>query len=80
MPSFVAAATWTCHPAADPTLNREVKRWLDMQLANLRDEPAQRARQIVRMLLPERTLFGGSGCAASWHASPHRFNRPLRPR
>jgi AraC-like DNA-binding protein len=39
-------------PAADPTLNREVKRSLDMQLANLRDEPAQRARQIVRMLLP----------------------------
>ena len=39
-------------PAADPALNREVKRWLDMQLANLRDEPAQQARQIVRMLLP----------------------------
>ena len=40
-------------PAADPSLNREVKRLLDMQLANLRDEaPAQRARQIVRMLLP----------------------------
>lgn len=39
-------------PAADPALNREVKRWLDMQLASLRDEPAQRARQIVRMLLP----------------------------
>ena len=39
-------------PAADPTLNREVKRWLDMQLANLRDEPAQQARQIVEMLLP----------------------------
>lgn len=39
-------------PAADPTLNREVKRWLDMQLVNLRDEPAQQARQIVRMLLP----------------------------
>jgi AraC-like DNA-binding protein len=38
--------------AADPTLNREVKRWLDLQLANLRDEPAERARQIVRMLLP----------------------------
>ncbi|HEX3364194.1 AraC family transcriptional regulator [Phenylobacterium sp.] len=37
---------------ADPTLNRELKRWLDMQLANLRDEPAERARQIVRMLLP----------------------------
>ena len=39
-------------PSADPALNREVKQWLDMQLANLRDEPAQRARQIVRMLLP----------------------------
>jgi len=39
-------------PAADPTLNREVKRWMDAQLANLRDEPAQRARQIVKMLLP----------------------------
>jgi AraC-like DNA-binding protein len=38
--------------AADPALNREVKRWLDMQLANLRDEPVARARQIVRMLLP----------------------------
>ena len=39
-------------PAADPTLHREVKRSLDLQLANLHDEPAQRARQIVRMLLP----------------------------
>jgi AraC-like DNA-binding protein len=39
-------------PAADPALQREVKRSLDMQLANLPDEPAQRARQIVRMLLP----------------------------
>jgi AraC-like DNA-binding protein len=39
-------------PAADPALQREVKRSLDMQLANLPDEPAQRASQIVRMLLP----------------------------
>jgi AraC-like DNA-binding protein len=39
-------------PAADPALNREVRRWLDMQLANLHDEPGQRARQIARMLLP----------------------------
>ena len=39
-------------PAADPMLNREVRRWLEMQLADLPDEPAQRARQIVRMLLP----------------------------
>jgi len=39
-------------PAADPALNREVRRWLDMQLADLPEEPTQRARQIVRMLLP----------------------------
>jgi AraC-like DNA-binding protein len=39
-------------PAADPTLHREVKRSLDLQLANLRDEPAQQVRQVVRMLLP----------------------------
>jgi AraC-like DNA-binding protein len=38
--------------AADPTLNREVKRLLEMQLANFGDDPAQRAGQIVRMLLP----------------------------
>jgi AraC-like DNA-binding protein len=38
--------------AADPTLNREVTRWLDMQLANVQDAPTQRARQIARMLLP----------------------------
>jgi AraC-like DNA-binding protein len=39
-------------PAADATLNREVRRWLDMQLANLPDEPPQRVRQIVKVLLP----------------------------
>ena len=39
-------------PAADPTLNREVKRLLEMQMANLGDDPVQRAGQIVRMLLP----------------------------
>jgi AraC-like DNA-binding protein len=39
-------------PAADPTLNRELKRWLDVQLADLPEEPVQRTRQIVRMLLP----------------------------
>jgi len=39
-------------PAADPALNREVKKLLDVQLSELRDEPAQQARQIVRMLLP----------------------------
>lgn len=38
--------------AADPALNREVKRLLDLQLAGHSDEPVQRARQVVRMLLP----------------------------
>jgi len=38
--------------AADPALNREARRLLDVQLTDLPDEPAQRARQIVRMLLP----------------------------
>jgi AraC-like DNA-binding protein len=39
-------------PAADPVLKREVQRWLDMQLANVRDELAQQVREIVKMLLP----------------------------
>ena len=39
-------------PAADPVLMLEVKRWLDMQLTNLRDELAQQVREIIRMLLP----------------------------
>jgi len=39
-------------PAADPRLNREMKRWLEMQLVSLPDEPAQRTREIVKMLLP----------------------------
>lgn len=39
-------------PAADPALKREVKRWLDLQLAGCADQPVQRTRQIVQMLLP----------------------------
>jgi AraC-like DNA-binding protein len=39
-------------PAADPALHREIKRSLDMQLTTQRDKPAQRVRQIVKMLLP----------------------------
>lgn len=39
-------------PSADPALHREVKRSLDRQLADVRDEPAQRVRQVVKMLLP----------------------------
>ena len=58
-------------PAADPTLNREVKQWLDMQLANVRDEPAQRARQIVRMLLPSGLC---SVDRVAQHLGMHRRN------
>jgi AraC-like DNA-binding protein len=39
-------------PAADPKLAREMKRWLDLQLTGSRDEPLDKARQVVRMLLP----------------------------
>jgi AraC-like DNA-binding protein len=56
-------------PAADPRLNLEVKRWLDMQLANLRDEPVLLARQIVRMLLP------GGLCSVDQIAQPLGLHR-----
>ena len=39
-------------PKADPTMHREVKRWLDMELVKLHNEPVLRTRQIVKMLLP----------------------------
>ncbi|WP_223530623.1 AraC family transcriptional regulator [Pseudomonas sp. GL-R-19] len=63
-------------PAADPALHREVKRTLDMLLANLRDEPAQRVRQIVKMLLPSG-LCSVDGVAQ--HLGVHRrtLNRHL---
>ena len=65
-------------PAADPTLNREVRRLLDVQLANLPDEPAQRARQIVRMLLPSGLC---SVDRVAQHLGMHRrtLNRHLAP-
>ncbi len=63
-------------PAADPALHREIKRSLDMQLTNLRDEPAQRVRQIVKMLLPSG-LCSVDGIAL--HLGMHRrtLNRHL---
>lgn len=63
-------------PAADPALNREVKRSLDMQLANLQEEPTQRVRQIVKMLLPSG-LCSVDGIAQ--HLGMHRrtLNRHL---
>ena len=63
-------------PAADPALNREVKQWLDTQLANFRDEPAQRARQIVKMLLPSGLC---SADRVAQHLGMHRrtLNRHL---
>jgi AraC-like DNA-binding protein len=39
-------------PAADPKLNQEAKRWLDMQLADLSAEPVDRARHVIKILLP----------------------------
>ncbi|WP_223544928.1 AraC family transcriptional regulator [Pseudomonas sp. A-B-19] len=62
--------------AADPALHREVKRSLDMQLANLRDEPTQRVRQIVKMLLPSGLC---SVDAVAQHLGMHRrtLNRHL---
>jgi AraC-like DNA-binding protein len=41
--------------AATPKLNREVKRWLDMQLVDSGDEPLDQARQVIRILLPTGT-------------------------
>jgi AraC-like DNA-binding protein len=63
-------------PAADPTLNREVRRWLDIQLANFPDKPEQRARQIVRMLLPSGLC---SADRVAQHLGMHRrtLNRQL---
>jgi AraC-like DNA-binding protein len=63
-------------PAADPTLNREVRRWLDMQLANFPDEPPQRARQIIKMLLPSGLC---SADRVAQHLGMHRrtLNRQL---
>ena len=63
-------------PTADPALHREVKRSLDMLMANLRDEPAQRVRQIVKMLLPSG-LCSVDGVAQ--HLGVHRrtLNRHL---
>jgi AraC-like DNA-binding protein len=39
-------------PAAAPELCREVKRLLDVQLASVQDDPTLRAREVVKMLLP----------------------------
>lgn len=41
--------------SATPKLNREVKRWLDVQLADQGDDPLDRARQVIRILLPTGT-------------------------
>ena len=63
-------------PEADPALHREVKRSLDMQLANLPDEPTQQVRQIVKMLLPSGLC---SVDAVAQHLGMHRrtLNRHL---
>lgn len=62
--------------AATPKLNREVKRWLDMQLVDLGDEPLDRARQVIRILLPTGTC---SVERVAQHLGMHRrtLNRRL---
>ncbi|MGW8462496.1 AraC family transcriptional regulator [Pseudomonas sp. CLCA07] len=62
--------------AATPKLNREVKRWLDMQLTDLGDEPLDRARQVIRVLLPTGTC---SVDRVAQHLGLHRrtLNRRL---
>lgn len=63
-------------PAADPKLSREVKRWLDMQLAELGERPLDRARQIIKILLPTGTC---SVDRVAEHLGMHRrtLNRHL---
>jgi AraC-like DNA-binding protein len=39
-------------PTAELGLDRDVRRWLDAQLAHLEDEPLAQVRQVVRLLLP----------------------------
>ena len=59
-------------PAVGPTL----KRWLNLQMANLSEEPAHQARQVVKMLLPSG-LCSVDGVAQ--HLGMHRrtLNRHL---
>jgi AraC-like DNA-binding protein len=63
-------------PAADPALNREVKRWLDTQLASLGAEPVDRARQVIKILLPTGACTVGR---VAQHLGMHRrtLNRHL---
>lgn len=42
-------------PSADPELGRALKRWLDQQLAESKDAPLDRVRQVVRVLIPSGT-------------------------
>ncbi|MNF68674.1 HTH-type transcriptional regulator VirS [compost metagenome] len=61
---------------ATPKLNREVKRWLDLQMADQGDEPLDRARQIIKILLPTGTCSVES---VAQHLGMHRrtLNRRL---
>ncbi|KJZ35764.1 AraC family transcriptional regulator [Pseudomonas fluorescens] len=62
--------------AATPKFNREVKRWLDMQMVDLGDQPLDRARQVIRILLPTGTC---SVERVAQHLGMHRrtLNRRL---
>jgi AraC-like DNA-binding protein len=63
-------------PEADPALSRSLKRWLDRQLAEDKDEPLERIRQVVKSLLPTGTCSAEQVAA---HLGTHRrtLNRRL---
>jgi len=63
-------------PAADPELGHALKLWLDQQLAGSKDEPLDRVRQVVRVLMPSGTC---SVDRVAKHMGTHRrtLNRRL---
>jgi len=63
-------------PAADPELGDALKRWLDQQLTESKDEPLDRVRQVARVLIPSGTC---SVERIAEHLGTHRrtLNRQL---
>ncbi|MBB3175649.1 AraC family transcriptional regulator [Variovorax sp. Sphag1AA] len=63
-------------PQADPELGHALKRWLDQQLTESKDEPLDRVRQVARVLIPSGTC---SVERVAEHLGTHRrtLNRQL---
>jgi AraC-like DNA-binding protein len=63
-------------PSADPEVGDALKRWLDRQLTESKDEPLDRVRQVVRVLIPGGTCSVES---VAEHLGMHRrtLNRQL---